>query len=952
MKLRKALLVSFCILLVFAGCTDRAPFILVTGGVNQGNKVPSDIETAMSIDLSTIAEDVLKGNSQLEVSWHDTDPSSAISSNSIPVQKKIYADVSFKDYDNAISSSAIRSINGGRVIFTFDYSEGNDGNIEINGYSAVTISSPTINFNDHAKTEKSLTIEISAGAIEASARISGSGSIDFTIVSVISVSIPTGTIKIDESEMKIEDVVPEAIGKTLGFSGGSGTAEDPIPINDADDLRHLSDLVGGRAVIDGQQMEAVSFRGMHFSQTADIDLSGEPWIPIGGVGSTGGSNVVNPFLGSYNGNNRRITGLSIDSDQYHFAGLFGAVAGMDDGISFSNIIIEGTITVVKPSTSQAASACTAGLVAGTASGKVSFIECYAGSSGSSSSVTAERAGGIVGEAEGAAKGDVIISDCYNWATITGRKDDGSSASQYAGGILGSTSNSEISGCCNYGKITSSMLTGGIIGIASSADVSTSHNYGVVEGTGSSTGGIAASITNGSITSSVNHVSISTTKTQIGGIVGVSTNSAIEGCSVAKTDGAGDLTITGRSTVGGIVGLLERSSISGETENGADRIVATTNSGIAGGIAGDMQSGSSITGAVNRAAVGCGSDLTGQIFYFGGIVGKSAASSISDSDNYGAIGNEVAGSPYGVGGIAGAVTSAVGTGYDISNCENHGSVTGGYWTGGIVGNIKEGVKIDSSANFSAIAAKGSSTGGIVGLSEGGEISSGSNHASVSGAALTGGIVGYVDSGKVTDCDLVAVSSLEISGSGSVGGIVGRVAGEGVISSCDTPAPAAIKCTGQYNGGIAGAVLNGAKIENCNNSADVISEGTGETYHAGGVAGLISYNINETAYTGSAVCSINNSTSKDTTIKASYFVGGIVGSVYEAADISTCTVESLVLEGGNAGYIIGQTQTSENNPEAIKSKKITISGCSETGTASGKQVIGARNGFGDDKIIITN
>ena len=185
MKLRKALLVSFCILLVFAGCTDRAPFILVTGGVNQGNKVPSDIETAMSIDLSTIAEDVLKGNSQLEVSWHDTDPSSAISSNSIPVQKKIYADVSFKDYDNAISSSAIRSINGGRVIFTFDYSEGNDGNIEINGYSAVTISSPTINFNDHAKTEKSLTIEISAGAIEASARISGSGSIDFTIVSVI-----------------------------------------------------------------------------------------------------------------------------------------------------------------------------------------------------------------------------------------------------------------------------------------------------------------------------------------------------------------------------------------------------------------------------------------------------------------------------------------------------------------------------------------------------------------------------------------------------------------------------------------------------------------------------------------------------------------------------------------------------------------------------------------------
>lgn len=55
------------------------------------------------------------------------------------------------------------------------------------------------------------------------------------------------------------------------FSGGSGTEEDPYLISTVDQLSYLSYSVNSD----------VDWSGVYFKQTADIDLSGIDWQPIG-----------------------------------------------------------------------------------------------------------------------------------------------------------------------------------------------------------------------------------------------------------------------------------------------------------------------------------------------------------------------------------------------------------------------------------------------------------------------------------------------------------------------------------------------------------------------------------------------------------------------------------------------------------------------------------------------
>ncbi len=111
---------------------------------------------------------------------------------------------------------------------------------------------------------------------------------------------------------------------------GTGTADDPWLIESAEDLIYLSDFVNtGKAgeydadAAAGGSGVAGNFYGYYFKQTADIDMTGIAWEPIGYSGSY-------YFAGNYDGGNHTISNITStgkeDADGYSTAGIFGWVA--------------------------------------------------------------------------------------------------------------------------------------------------------------------------------------------------------------------------------------------------------------------------------------------------------------------------------------------------------------------------------------------------------------------------------------------------------------------------------------------------------------------------------------------------------------------------------------------------------------------------------------------------
>lgn len=102
------------------------------------------------------------------------------------------------------------------------------------------------------------------------------------------------------------------------FGGGTGTEKDPWLITSRDDLIALADFLNT-----GKAAAYNNCEGYYFKQTADIDLTGVAWEPIGYSGDT-------CFAGNYDGDghiiaNAKSTG-KVDADGYATAGIFGWVA--------------------------------------------------------------------------------------------------------------------------------------------------------------------------------------------------------------------------------------------------------------------------------------------------------------------------------------------------------------------------------------------------------------------------------------------------------------------------------------------------------------------------------------------------------------------------------------------------------------------------------------------------
>ena len=225
---------------------------------------------------------------------------------------------------------------------------------------------------------------------------------------------------------------------------GSGTSGSPYLITSAQELAGLAYRVNS----------GTNYSGRYFRQTRDIDLSAHYWTAIGDF-ENGRS-----FLGNYDGDGHKITGLFINSGS--FQGLFGYIGNSSSASIHDLAIVDSSIqgddylgAIVGYIENGTISNC---YNAGTVSGYSSI----AGIAGSNISATIRNCyntgnisgdvlvGGIVGE--GGNSGGTV-ANCYNTARISG--DAG------IGGIIG-TNMGRVYSCFNTGAVSGSSA-GGIIG---------------------------------------------------------------------------------------------------------------------------------------------------------------------------------------------------------------------------------------------------------------------------------------------------------------------------------------------------------------------------------------------------------------------------------------------------------------------------------------------------------
>ena len=192
--------------------------------------------------------------------------------------------------------------------------------------------------------------------------------------------------------------------------------------------------------------------GINITLTADIDLKGIDWTPIG-------KDDNNSYTGTFDGNGKTITGLTVTgSDRY--TGLFGFIKGTVKNVVLTEInITSGTFV---------------GGVAGWSFGG-NIENCSV-----SGSVSGSDVGGVVGYQQGGS-----ITGCSSSATVKG--------TQRAGGVAGATnSGATLTACYATGDVTvendgpNNACAGGVVGSNAYSTVIACYAAGNVSGTGSGT----------------------------------------------------------------------------------------------------------------------------------------------------------------------------------------------------------------------------------------------------------------------------------------------------------------------------------------------------------------------------------------------------------------------------------------------------------------------------------
>ena len=260
------------------------------------------------------------------------------------------------------------------------------------------------------------------------------------------------TVKVNATGLTLEGCT---IGSWADGGGESGEAEDLDYIYDSNTKTYtVYNADGLLAWNEAAQKD----RSINCTLTADINLTGKDWTPIG-------TDYDNSYKGTFDGGGHTITGLTFTTnDQY--AGLFGCLG---EAGTVKNVVMEDVQITCNHRLGYA------GGVAGFSDGTIENCSV----SGSVSGTIC--AGGVVG-----AQWEGSITGCSSSATVKGLA--------YVGGVAGQTNSSAtLTACYATGNVIIEMdpkknIAGGsLVGMNAGSSLLACYATGNVTSTGSSTG---------------------------------------------------------------------------------------------------------------------------------------------------------------------------------------------------------------------------------------------------------------------------------------------------------------------------------------------------------------------------------------------------------------------------------------------------------------------------------
>ena len=265
------------------------------------------------------------------------------------------------------------------------------------------------------------------------------------------------TVKVNTTGLTLEGCT---IGNWVDGGGESGEAEDlgyiydsntnTYTVYNADGLMNVAELVNGGKT------------DINITLTADIDLTGKDWTPIG-------TDYDNSYTGTFDGGGHTITGLTVTTND-EYAGLFGYLSNFNNAAgTVKNVVMDGIQITCNHRSGYA------GGVVGYSWGTIENCSV----SGSVSATVS--VGGVVG-----VQRDGSITGCSSSATVKG--------TLYVGGVAGWTNfGATLTACYATGNViieiapTQNISGGGLVGFNDGISLLSCYATGNVTSTGSSTG---------------------------------------------------------------------------------------------------------------------------------------------------------------------------------------------------------------------------------------------------------------------------------------------------------------------------------------------------------------------------------------------------------------------------------------------------------------------------------
>ena len=262
------------------------------------------------------------------------------------------------------------------------------------------------------------------------------------------------TVKVNTTGLTLEGCT---IGSWADGGGESGAAEDlgyiydsntnTYTVYNANGLMNIAELVNGGKT------------DINITLTADIDLTGKNWTPIG-------TDYDNSYKGTFDGGGHTITGLTFTTND-EYAGLFG---WLNRAGTVKNVVMEGVQI-----TSHQIYGGSIGGVVGSSWGTIENCSVSGSVSGT------VYVGGVVGAQIGGS-----ITGCSSSATVKGTVD--------VGGVAGQTNSSAtLTACYATGNVIieinpkKNIAGGSLVGMNAGSSLLACYATGNVTSTGSSTG---------------------------------------------------------------------------------------------------------------------------------------------------------------------------------------------------------------------------------------------------------------------------------------------------------------------------------------------------------------------------------------------------------------------------------------------------------------------------------